>query len=345
MRQDTNATALYCFNNRFFYYGGSARGTSHKAQGTPCQDANYARIVTVDKTPWLIAAIADGVGSCILSHIGSAVAVKTAVEYCAAQLTLPNPDFLSIIRGSFYEAQDAVEEKAEEMKQLPFSFCSTLTLAIYDGKTLHFGHAGDDGLVALPQSGKITMVTQRHKGETANSVFPLQAGAEYWQIATVEEPVDGFALATDGVLDSFVCNQHLDNMVNEPFFTDLLFRDIRSEGDLERAMTYMDTLLNSTEYRKRVSDDLTLVIVGNTKAMQGRTPPPFDVAAWNARLEAEAKRIHDALYPGESATPPPKPQPMGIGQWLRSLPLRYKKRQKKKGGKNHDRNPSHRKKR
>ena len=56
----------------------SARGTSHIKTGKPCQDSVYHSVTSGGA---LIAAVSDGAGSAARSEIGSALAVKKAVEY------------------------------------------------------------------------------------------------------------------------------------------------------------------------------------------------------------------------------------------------------------------------
>lgn len=60
-------------------------------------------------------------------------------------------------------AYEAVRKEAEELEQLEYSFQSTLTLAIYDGSTLFFSHAGDDGIVAILEDGTMDLATVRKK--------------------------------------------------------------------------------------------------------------------------------------------------------------------------------------
>lgn len=62
-----------------FEYGFSVVGKSHIKKGTCCQDSHCIRKL---ENGWIIAAVADGVGSAKNSHIGSKIAAKTVVEFC-----------------------------------------------------------------------------------------------------------------------------------------------------------------------------------------------------------------------------------------------------------------------
>lgn len=279
------------FSSRFFSYGLSQQGSSHIERGVPCQDANGMRIVQKRRGQYLIAAAADGLGSCVLSHEGSQTAVQTAISHCVAGLQRyaapTDQEILELLRQSFSLAWDSIEARAMEMNQLPFSYYTTLTVTVYDGAKLHIGHIGDGGVVALDTSGTISLVTKRHKGESASSVYPLQSGEANWQFLTVEKPVAGYAVATDGVLDSFVRYESYANLVYEPFVTGFLFNGIDSKWRVVDAFNEMDEFLRSPEYRNLVSDDITLLIVGNTGMLYGKKPPAFDLVGWDARARGE----------------------------------------------------------
>lgn len=293
----------------FFAYGCSLQGKSHKISDTPCQDFSDACIVETDIAAYVIAAVADGVGSCYLSHYGSAAAIKKVMKMCTQGITdlkqLSDENILALLRASFAAAQEQVEVLAEQMQQLPFSFFSTLTVCIYDGKKLHIGHIGDDGVVALfTKDHSMELVTERHKGEEANSVRPLQFGESSWQFMTVEEPVDGFILATDGVLDSFVTTKLYENMVYAPFVTNLLFQPIINQENLDELLNSTVSLLDGEGFRDRVSDDISIIAVGNRKALYRKKAPAFDINKWNAKIDAVDKRVRDVLYSKSQSVSP-----------------------------------------
>ena len=262
----------------FGFWGVSLTGKKHKEAGKPCQDANYVRLVNAANHPTIIAAIADGVGSCTLSHYGSSIAVHTVIDYLTQVFNkldiseTPDKDIGEYIRTAMQYALDAVNEEAKLSNQLPYSYQSTLTTALYDGKELYFGHVGDDGIVVLTNSGKLSLITSRIKGEEASSVFPLQAGRDCWEVGKCAEPVDGFMMATDGVLDTVVMSKADNNRVYYPFmqpaFTET--NDILGTGNL-----YINQLFNTPELRDRITDDITVVFAINDRIKNN--PYTFDI--------------------------------------------------------------------
>ena len=165
----------------------SLQGASHLQNDppVPCQD--YSDVCLMETEKLLVAAIADGVGSCPLSHWGAYTAVTTVLELTqkglkelaggqALILDLQNDSMKKALKCIMEEAFDGAVEAVEncadraEPPQAVFSLQSTLSLAIYDGTTLFHGHVGDDGIVVQTQDGKVFLATQRLKGEEASSV-------------------------------------------------------------------------------------------------------------------------------------------------------------------------------
>lgn len=280
------------------FVGLSLTGESHLKNGTSCQDANYIRMVNTSH-PTIIAAIADGVGSCALSNYGSSIAVKTSTEYLVSifnKLDISKTEDRIIgdyIREAMQKALDAVNKEAEENQQLPYSYQSTLTIAIYDGKDLYYGHIGDDGIVALTSTGNLLMITDRIKGEEASSVYPLQSGKEKWQVRKCAEPIDGFMMATDGILDAVVKSEYENNRIYYPFMEP----GFKETSGLEIGKLYAETMKNSN-FRQQVTDDMTIVFVKNGKIR--KNPYKFDLNKWNTDSKYYEEQRKKYLYSDNS---------------------------------------------
>ena len=302
-------------NDTVAAFGITLQGASHKQRTppAPCQDAHVMH--WMEDEGIFLAAIADGVGSCKLSHWGAHTAVNAALDSVREaigdlaggqrlRLDAESVEFRKqmkeIMVNAFRAAQDAVEHLADEAEppQMVFALQSTLTLAIYDGQCLYHGHAGDDGIVAQLPDGTVEMATRRMKGEEASSVYPLQSGEKAWSFGLVPE-VSGFVMATDGVLDAFV-QSHSDyfginycNGICYAFMEDAMKQLAdNSDGAAESVMEQYLRFMQSEEYTQRVTDDLTLVAAVSPALMAKSRQPEFNLEIWNtiAQESMNAKR-------------------------------------------------------
>lgn len=287
----------------------SLQGASHIARdNTPCQD--YSDIRWLEGAQILIAAIADGVGSCALSHWGAYYAVTAAMDSIEKSITAESggrqyeltdiPRIQEILIDAFHAAQTEVEEKADEALQPVFNFQSTLTVAVYDGTRVFCCHCGDDGAVIQEQDGTVRMVTKRLKGEEASSVYPLQSGPAKWQVTGAKNPVAGFVMATDGVLDAFVpvfedyYHVNYNQGIYYPFMKQAIYgmaADDDYADPVKETLKYYKEFFDRPEYRSQVSDDLTLVSVISPKLLKNAVEPRFNAVIWKAVYEEHGKAI------------------------------------------------------
>lgn len=301
----------------------SLQGASHLQNDppVPCQD--YSDVCLMETEKLLVAAIADGVGSCPLSHWGAYTAVTTVLELTqkglkelaggqALILDLQNDSMKKALKCIMEEAFDGAVEAVEncadraEPPQAVFSLQSTLSLAIYDGTTLFHGHVGDDGIVAQTQDGKVFLATQRLKGEEASSVYPLQSGPKMWRFGATSG-VTAFVMATDGVLDAFVArhtdafNVNYNNGVYYGFMEDAVYGLAKQEPD--EVLGQYKAYLLSDEYRESVTDDLTMVCAVSNEGIQKGIHPPFSEKIWRT-IEEESTQYRKLRLAG-------KPVPSG----------------------------------
>lgn len=286
-----------------FVFNITQTGESHVKNETECQDYSGFEVVG-DRI--VLAAIADGVGSCIHSDWGARVAVSESLQYMKNYFTaaLEKHDFVfddvlamgPLLQETMHRALRKISEKADEFNVLDYAMHTTLTIAAYDGKTLYFAHAGDDGIVILQDDGGYKMITHRHKGPEASSVFPLQSTTT-WQYGK-EMHIAGFVMATDGLLDYFVRSAFEDNRVFFPFIRPILFTPIEDQKQAETLHHDLEDFLNSPRLRKAVTDDLSLIGVVNEKKMQQIVEPEFDIEHWKAMTKVYERQKQKALYPG-----------------------------------------------
>ena len=209
----------------------SRRGASHRRAGKPCQDAYALWTGSGAGAPCLAIAVADGHGDDRhdLSHLGSTLAVRAAVEELSALHTgyalegkwtrlksSFKADFPRRLGRRWREAVlgeqrprrdalgDASNSEAEEA--LLIRHGTTLIAALVVGDVLLIGQIGDGGVLLLNDAGEV---------ESPVSPNPLEVGGEtdslgsveaprLWRTAVLERTGAGLLLlATDGLVNAF----------------------------------------------------------------------------------------------------------------------------------------------
>lgn len=211
--------------------GVTKRGVAHRCYGTRCQDAHMIRRVKqvaiwkdggkrdrlLPGKEYVVAAVADGLGSEAHSDIGAHAAVNTAVStmceligtWCAtgdSALAISMPRF---IEQAMIKANNAVVKKAASMELPANEFDATLAIAVYDGDQLFYGSAGDSGVIAKTDAG-FELLTRPSRVESAGT-YPLYS-REKWEIGACCGHVQGFLLATDGILELLVPEFNNENL-------------------------------------------------------------------------------------------------------------------------------------
>lgn len=183
-----------------FDYGFSLVGKSHIAKGTCCQDSH--KIKKLDNG-WYIAAIADGVGSAENSQIGSKIATETVVEVCEEFMPWDYNiiSIKSMMRTAYNYAYKKILREAQKTGNPVESYDTTLTMVIYDGHKIIYGHSGDGAIIGMNTFGNFVEITAVQKGSDGVTVLPLRAGYTQWKIDTYEEELAAVLLVTDGMRD------------------------------------------------------------------------------------------------------------------------------------------------
>ena len=312
------------------------QGESHVQRGDACQDHSTSRSVVAPSNgkEYVVAAIADGVGSCELSDQGSRAAAETFVDHVAGSLgdadSAPDGELVgALVEEAFHAALARVAEMAREQMVPAPLFDTTLTGIVYDGHTMWYGHAGDDGIVAMRADGGYGMVTSRHEGEEAGSVCPLRSMGT-WEFGAVDN-VASLVMMTDGLLDYCVGGELGGNRVYLPFLQPLLYGVLSSPEEADAAMADWEEFLAGTQpcsdagggddadgegeaaegepdagtaderaatsfrLRDHVRDDMTLVLVENPDAVASLPPYGFDLDAYHAETERIRAEVREGL--------------------------------------------------
>ena len=147
-------------------WAASSRGVSHAYEGSPREDSYAVR--TTDDEGWVVAAVADGVGSSLLSDLGSRIAAESAAQEIVNGLNAPGVgrlaagpefDFEDLIKTSFVVASLKITEKCSDLGLDPNAELSTtLIVAVFpttgikrvgEAPYVWFASIGDSPIITL----------------------------------------------------------------------------------------------------------------------------------------------------------------------------------------------------
>lgn len=205
------------------HYEASVTGPSHKLQGRSNQDCSCVRVVgmpraeeTLDAAESreapaapaprqaIVAAVADGVSSMILSGEGAHLASEAAVDAAAEAFVRGElvPGDASALKGVYERALRAVADVAAGEPAADIaSFACTLCVVVWDGARVWYGNAGDSGAIAVDAAGVPFALTHLHRGPLSCQVFPLH-DTYHWEFGFATGAA-GVLMATDGMLEKF----------------------------------------------------------------------------------------------------------------------------------------------
>lgn len=261
--------------------GVTKRGVAHRCYGTRCQDAHMIRRVKqvaiwkdggkrdrlLPGKEYVVAAVADGLGSEAHSDIGAHAAVNTAVStmceligtWCAtgdSALAISMPRFLE---QAMIKANNAVVKKAASMELPANEFDATLAIAVYDGDQLFYGSAGDSGVIAKTDAG-FELLTRPSRVGSAGT-YPLY-DKEKWEIGTCCGHVQGFLLATDGVLELLVPEFNNEKLKEKGvhLFMGAGYKSVGA-SDIDAALEKrVENVLHRIQGNRYTYDDATVVV-------------------------------------------------------------------------------------
>lgn len=261
--------------------GVTKRGVAHRCYGTRCQDAHMIRRVKqvaiwkdggkrdrlLPGKEYVVAAVADGLGSEAHSDIGAHAAVNTAVStmceligtWCAtgdSALAISMPRFLE---QAMIKANNAVVKKAASMELPANEFDATLAIAVYDGDQLFYGSAGDSGVIAKTDAGFELVTHPSREGEA--STYPLYC-REKWEIGVFGHHVQGFLLATDGVLELLVPEFNNEKLKEKGvhLFMGAGYKSVGA-SDIDAALEKrVENVLHRIQGNRYTYDDATVVV-------------------------------------------------------------------------------------
>ena len=257
----------------------SIQGTDHKLDGIPCQD--WSDAVRLENG-WVIAAVADGVGSAVFAQEGSKKAVETVISFIKENIYLDEWNFelnKSLLMVAFGKSLQEIINLAKEKKCNLGDYDTTLDVVIYNGVEVVFGHSGDGGIISLSNYGKYSLLTEPQKGEAFNELIPLRAGPTFWVFGQSRNSVCSLLLLTDGIYDT-VCPPYFNSKEYSASpihikkvrrFMDIDSLGVKTIEDCEIVEKQIKDYFHGSK-TKDITDDKTIIGIINLDI----SPEPFD---------------------------------------------------------------------
>lgn len=283
------------------YYNITQQGESHLEKNIPCQDYSLSESIVNDEIgmEYVIGVVSDGVGSCKSSDISSEIACKAVLiklrEYITTLKDYPDEsDTEKIMEEAFLSALMEIFQYVVNKKDQIEDYECTLTALLYDGNRLTYGHIGDDGIVCLFKDGSYRMITERNSGNEINTVIPLRA-RKLWSFGTVSD-VSIAVACTDGVLNCFVDQKRMNNRVYYPFIESVFTAVLDTEEKIMLSKSEWEEYFSEEDLRKKVKDDLTMLVVQNPDELPAPQSIEFDIEKWNLDTEERRKKDDQILF-------------------------------------------------
>ena len=283
------------------FYNQTIPGKSHIEEGTQCRDANG---VTRLENGCIIAAVAKGLSGTMNSAAAASVAVVSSIRLLKEHSELIDFSDKEALRAliylSFFAAQQKIDSYAEINGISPQDCDTTLTIAVYDGKRVAYGHSGyGGGIITLDEFGTYRRLTPVQIGDTHDEKYSLRTGRGKWSFGfSDEERICSVLMATDGLFDVF-CPQILAMMSNP-----VDIHEVR--GYMDTGLWKFNTVAEHKSQKKlfdemlrknfpTVTDDKTAVLIVNTEVL-----PEVKDDGYYAETDYEAmsRCESDVLYYG-----------------------------------------------
>lgn len=197
-------------NNSFLPVYASVIGLGHIMQKMPIQDASGYEYW---ENGWGCAIVCDGAGSCMYSHIGSALCVDFFIRKLKStdwdRLLLSQEKLQKEIHILFYQCLHHLQYSGYPLDELG----CTVNGVVFSENTLISFHLGDGRAGYCDPEGNWKPLFTPQKGEEANqTVFitsPLwqENPAQWVDIEVVQKPYTAFCVLSDGCEKAaFECN-------------------------------------------------------------------------------------------------------------------------------------------
>jgi len=235
-------------------------GRGHASQNICCQDKVYTLKKKHSSGAFYGISLADGAGSCNLSHIGAEIVTRGILKYInrnfsrLMQLKYLSKHLNRQIASWLYDYASTHNICIKELSS------TLLFVCIKDGRYIS-GHIGDGAIGFLHSNGNIHLLSEPQNGEYSNSTFFTTSTHHRKRLRIKRGPLKnarGFILMSDGTMDSLYDKQ---SKSLAPVCGKIIkWLDISSEAHVTEAIqTNLDTLII-----KNTLDDCSLAVCCQT---------------------------------------------------------------------------------
>lgn len=281
-----------------FNYAVTKVGFYHLEKNLPCQDYHYLK---EQDRHFVIASVADGLGSEIHSDIASKIASEISVDYCSKAISrgMKKEEIIHRIKESFREALSSINDYVSQNNEDSSQFDTTLSLVVYMDGNVYFGQSGDSGILAYLCDGTYKLLSEKQNDENGY-VYPLCFGEERWQFGC-EENVASILLATDGIFNLLfpylLANQQnkiyvslAEYLMNNKM---LKFNRVNYKKVQEKMTAFIESLK-----KEEVQDDKTILVLLDTSLKVKRQADDYyAVPDWKKLKEEYDKKYFEEAYP------------------------------------------------
>ncbi len=271
----------------------SARGQSHKQNGSPCQDCTWWE----ESDGVTAAALADGAGFAAHAEAGAKTAVRTVCAHITGNFDriIANPDGGTVGREILEVLTDALDEKARELgtdrSQLA---CTLLAVGIRNDRAflIHIG----DGVIGYTNAlnGRTGVLSAPDNGEYKNTttfVTSPDASEKMRLYRCSTEKIGSFLLMSDGSADSLYGKRRntLDSVL-DPLSL------LCSMQTPEASSVFLDSYLRE-QLIPRTDDDCSLLIAAQSMTGERclKTDPLFRRDIYRTSSPKACSRLNTVL--------------------------------------------------
>ena len=192
-------------------------GRTHRDRLQPCQDAFAVHVV--EGRSRAAAAVADGLGSRPLSHLGSEAASRAAAQSLGASGEW-GP---RAVHRAFRAARAAVERRAQELGASVEDLATTLHVVGLSPGHMVAGSVGDGAILCVGSEPRLLLPPE--ESEYADAVVPVTHGQwqDHFRFASATDATRVF-LFTDGLTRLLLTHQSGAWAPYRPFFDAILPR-------------------------------------------------------------------------------------------------------------------------